>query len=274
MQCVRSTIHFIYICIIHWLFFTSGFTAVRWFVHTVTWVPFRPGFSLRTSAGCEASAHCFKKHLRADVFGLTCPFSRLLTAGCFHTYFLLTRNLPGDGVIAACVGKVQSSQQCCKADSTHLCHSSKIYYTVSNFAASSWKKMNSNAKMGSRIYLSPPKVVWTWHRSLVYGARGRNCLASMRSSLETCRMFSTRLGTWPSTATSWAARACSHPSSHFSQWSRRISPSYMKVGNMIAWWDIFVLLYFWQLSIDRQSKAICVILYNLLALCCENVYFC
>lgn len=72
-------------------------------------------------------------------------------------------------------------------------------------------------------------VAWTWHRWLGCGALGRNYPASTRSCLETCRMSSTRPGTWQSTATSWAARACSRPSSHCSRWWRRTSPSYMKV---------------------------------------------
>ncbi len=76
-------------------------------------------------------------------------------------------------------------------------------------------------------------AAWTWHQWLGCGARGRNCPASTRSCLETCRMSLTPPGTWPSTATSWAARACSHPSSHCSQWSRRTSPSYMKVDDFV-----------------------------------------
>lgn len=80
----------------------------------------------------------------------------------------------------------------------------------------------------------PPHVaVWTWHRWLGCGARGRNCPVSTRSCSETCRTSSTRLGTWPSTATSWAARACNRPSSHCSPWSRRTSPSYMKVDDFV-----------------------------------------
>lgn len=78
--------------------------------------------------------------------------------------------------------------------------------------------------------LLSPTVDWTWHRWPVCGVRGKNCQASTRSCLETCRMCSTHPGIWPNTATSWAARACSLPSSHCSQWSRRTSPSYMKVG--------------------------------------------
>lgn len=80
-------------------------------------------------------------------------------------------------------------------------------------------------------HVLPPIVVWTWHQWLGYGAHGRNYPASMRSCSVICRMSSTHPGTWPSTATSWAARACSHPSSHCFQWSKRISPSYMKVGS-------------------------------------------
>lgn len=148
-----------------------------------------------------------KKHLRADVSGLTCPFSRLLTAGCFHTYCLLIRNLPGDGGIAACVGNAQLCNSVVKliqpADVIQAKHTTQLAIVQQALESKRKReKMNSNAKMGSRIYLSPPKVVWTWHRLLVYGARGRNCPASMRSCLETCRMFLTRPGTWPSTATS------------------------------------------------------------------------
>lgn len=78
-----------------------------------------------------------------------------------------------------------------------------------------------------------PVAAWTWHPWLACGAPGRNCPASTKSCSGTCRMSSTRPGTWPSTATSWAARACSLPSSHCSQWSRRISPSYMKVRRVL-----------------------------------------
>lgn len=81
----------------------------------------------------------------------------------------------------------------------------------------------------SRLFFHPI-AAWTWHQWLACGALGRNCPASTKSCSGTCRMSSIRPGTWPSTATSWAARACSLPSSHCSQWSRRISPSYMKVS--------------------------------------------
>lgn len=76
-------------------------------------------------------------------------------------------------------------------------------------------------------------AAWTWHPWLGCGAHGRNCPASTRSCLEICRMSSTLPGTWLSTATSWAARACNHPSSHCSQLSRRTSPSYMKVDDFV-----------------------------------------
>lgn len=75
---------------------------------------------------------------------------------------------------------------------------------------------------------------WTWHRWLDCGVPGKNCPVSTRSSLGTCKISSTHPGTWPSTETCWAARACSRPSSRCSQWSRRTSPSYMKVEDFVC----------------------------------------
>lgn len=84
-----------------------------------------------------------------------------------------------------------------------------------------------------RLYWSspflPPTAGWTCRQWLGCGALGRNCPVNMQSSSGTCRMSSTRPGTWPSTATFWAARACSRPSSHCSQWLRRTSLFFMKV---------------------------------------------
>lgn len=102
-------------------------------------------------------------------------------------------------------------------------------------------------------------VAWTWHRWLGCGARGRSCPVSTRSCSETCRMSLTRPGTWPSTATSWAARACSHPSSRSSQWSRRTSPSYMKVDGCVESPEFFLRVlatYMCQLSINFKTPKI------------------
>ena len=151
--------------------------------------------------------------------------------------------------------------------------SSALFYTITHFSL-------PPCFPSSHLLLSPSNTaVWTWLRWLGCAARGRSCPASTRSCSATCRTSSTRPGTWPSTATRWAARACSLQSSLCSRWWRRTSPFYMKVKQSVCgehWISLCafaLLLHFPERPFVMLYTSFRSVWCSLLPLCCAEGHF-